>query len=157
MKTNIFEAIRIKDNKRAIQNINNFDINILNEDKENLLQVAIAYNNLEITDDLIKKGINLNHQDKKGLTALHYIAEYGFLELAKILVEKGADINIKDSYGNNALWIATFNARGKYEMVSLFVKNGGDPFNKNNNNKSALDFAKQIGDDELIDILSIKL
>lgn len=154
MKTDIFEIVRLKDNKNFNQKISDFEINIINEDKESLLQVAIAYNNLEIAEDLIKRGININHQDKKGFTALHYIAEYCYYKLGEILVKNGADINIVDNFGNNALWTATFNARGKYELVGLLVENGGNPNNKNNNSKSPLDFAKQIGDNKLVDILS---
>ncbi len=46
---------------------------------------------------LIKRGANLNLQDKQGKDILTYIRENGNVELLKLAIEKGININDKDS------------------------------------------------------------
>ena len=65
-------------------------------------------------------------------------------------------INIIDYYGNNPLWYAVFNANDDYCLVKLLVKYGADALSKNNAMRSPLDFAKQIEDTEMINILTDK-
>ena len=151
--SDIFQIIRTNNVKEYYSAIDNIDINTLNDYKQNSLQESIAYDNDEISYDLIKREINLNHKDEDGKTSLHYCAAHNNYDIAKIILEKGCDINICDNHGNNPLWVAVFNARGVYNMVELFVVFKANINNKNNADKSSLDFAKQIEDEELIEIL----
>lgn len=80
-------------------------------------------------------------------------AAYFNLEIAELLLQKKAQINIIDKYGNNPLWVAVFNAHGDYRMVKLFLKYNANIQNKNRANRSPLDFAKQINDLDLVNIL----
>ena len=64
------------------------------------------------------------------------------------------DVNVKDKYGNNPLWTAVFNEN--YQIVQLYVDNNGDINNKNGNNMSPLDFAIELADTTLIEILTLK-
>ena len=102
---------------------------------------------------LVKKKINVNHQDGKGLSPLHYCAQYCNIRIAKLLLKNNANVNISDSYGNNPLWTAVFSARGNYQMVKLFVKYGADAYNKNKASRSPIDFAEQIEDSDMVKIL----
>lgn len=156
-KKEVFQAIRINDINNYFFLIEKVDINIVNETNENLLQTALAYNREEIALDLIRKGINLNHKNNDGKTSLHYILNKTQLNIAKQILDKGGDIKLIDKYGNNPLWTATFNARGEYDLVGLYLNYGGNPNHKNINDKSPIDFAKQIKDNNLLEILeSIK-
>lgn len=152
---NIFQIVRLNDIDVYHSIIDNIDLNVLNEENQNLLQESISSENDNISLDLIEKGINLNQKDKEGKTALHYCASFNNFAIAKVILEKKADINICDNYGNNPLWVAVFNARGNYDIVKLFVAFKADRNNKNKANKSPLDFAKQIQDSELIDVLTL--
>ena len=107
----------------------------------------------DIATNLINRNININQQDYKGETPLHYCAAYFNLEIAELLLQKKAQINIIDKYGNNPLWVAVFNAHGDYRMVKLFLKYNANIQNKNRANRSPLDFAKQINDLDLVNIL----
>jgi ankyrin repeat protein len=150
----VFQIVRLNEEDIFFQNIDKFDINIINKSKNNLLQEAIAANSLKIGKALIEKKINVNFQDKNGQTSLHYAAAYSNYNLAVLILENGGDLSVKDKYGNNSVWTAIFNAKGEYyDIVSLFLKNGGDVLNKNNNNKSPLDFALQINDTALLDLI----
>ncbi|MDY3538313.1 ankyrin repeat domain-containing protein [Riemerella anatipestifer] len=130
------------------KNVNNF----VDEYGRNLLQNAIIDNPMAI-DFLIEVGIDINHIDSNKQNALHFCAEYANYELAELLLKKGIYKNQKDIYGNTPMWRAVFNADGEYSLVKLLKKYDCDFLSKNNNNKSPLDFAIQIGDNELQNIL----
>ncbi len=121
----------------------------------NLLQCAIVGRKFDTALFLINQGIDIFVVGKdKGSTVLHLIADYQDIEIAKLLLEKGADINIRDKYGNNAMWTAVLYCRGRYyEMVELFMKYQPDITTKNNAGRSPLDFAMQVNNQRLIDIL----
>lgn len=76
------------------------------------------------------------------------------IEIARLLLSKNADINVEDAYGNNPLWTAVFNARGDYRMVELFIEYNANIHHLNKAGRSSLDFAKQIDDTKLVQILS---
>ena len=130
-----------------------FEINkdSINEFGRNLLQEAISSCKNGIAIDLINKGIDINHQDYKGLSPLHFCTQYNNITIAELLLQKGAKVNMIDIYGNNPLWYAVFN--GDYHLVKLLIKYGANAQNKNNAMRSPLDFAKQIEDTEMTTIL----
>lgn len=152
----IFQTIRTKNNDAFLSIINIVNINLLNEYGQNLLQESISYDNFFTMSYLIENGIDINHQDSDGKTPLHYCASLNNYSIAKKILEKKGDISICDNFGNNPLWVAVFNARGKYDLVKLFLQYGANINNKNKSNKSPLDFAIQISDEELIGILNEK-
>ena len=149
----IFQAVRLNNTDQYNELISLVDVDILNEYNQNLLQEAIANSRTMIGLDLIERGIEVNHVDSKGQTSLHYCGVYRNWELAESILLNGGDPNIRDVYGNNAMWTSVFNARGNFELVKLLVVNGGDIASKNTSNRSALDFARQINDQKLLDIL----
>lgn len=151
----IFSIIRVGTYEQYEKSIAGVvDIDCCNEYKQNLLQEAIAACKNDIAKDLINRNIDLNHQDSNGQTPLHYCAQYLNIEIARLLLSKNADINVEDAYGNNPLWTAVFNARGDYRMVELFIEYNANIHHLNKAGRSSLDFAKQIDDTKLVQILS---
>lgn len=51
------------------------------------------------------------------------------------------------------MWVAVFYSDGYYDVVKLLKQHGVDSISKNNANRSAIDFARQIEDEELEQIL----
>lgn len=147
----IFQLLRLGFNLPKNESIPN--LNIRNEFGQNLLHEAIAHKNHTAAVDLIKNKINVNQQDNNGLTPLHYCAEYNDVLIAKIILENKGDLSIENAYGNTPLWTAVFNSDGRYDLVQLFMNYGANSRKKNKNNKSPLDFALQIGDNNLIKLL----
>jgi uncharacterized protein len=135
----------------------NFDIDLMNKKNSNgsgLLHYAISGNKFDIASFLIDKGIDVNMTNVDCQTALHLICVNQDLKVAKELLQRGIGINIKDKYGNNALWTAVFNYKGKnYEMVEQLMNYHSDILNKNNAGRSPLDFAEQVVNERLINIL----
>ena len=129
-------------------------INETNEFKQSLLHEAIAFKQDDYALFLIKKGINVNQQDYNGATALHFAVFYMYPEVIELLLQYGSGPDIVDMHGNGALWIAVFNARGEYGIVEQLKAAGANPNTKNKYGKSPLDFARQIKDDALIEILT---
>jgi ankyrin repeat protein len=148
----IFQIIRRGSLDEFLNAVKSVDINVVNEEGENMLHEAIAYNP-DYAPMLIDMNIELNQQTKENATPLHYAAHHKQLEIARKIIEGGGNLNIVDKHGNNPLWYAVFFAKGNYEMVQLFMNHKADPLNKNNAGRSALDFATQIKDAELIKIL----
>lgn len=54
-------------------------------------QEAVAQENVEMIELLLKHGANLNVQDNEGWTPLHAVCQYGFPEVVKLLLSKNAD------------------------------------------------------------------
>lgn len=88
------------------------------------------------------------------MSLLHFCGEYSRPKFANHLIEKGINTELKDKYGNNALWNATFNSRGNYELVELLIENESNPNSKNNADKSPFELAVSLGDERLIGLLS---
>ena len=138
MKNNeIFSIIRLGTYALYEKSIVGVDIDCCNEYKQNLLQEAIAACKNDIAKDLINRNIDLNHQDSNGQTPLHYCAQYLNIEIARLLLSKSADINIEDAYGKE-----------------LFIEYNANIYHLNKVGRSPLDFAKQIDDTKLVQILS---
>ena len=102
---------------------------------------------------MVNKRIDINHQDDKGFSSLHYCAQFSNINIAELLLKNNANINIVDSYGNNPLWTAVFNTCEDYQMVRLFMKYCADAHHKNKANRSPIDFAQQIEDVDMVKIL----
>ena len=150
----LFQQIRLKKVEEFCNHLNDADLNAINQEKQNLLHEAIAHKCPQICEFLIHSGIQVNHQDKAGQTPLHYVATFNQLDIARLIIRNNGDVSIQDKHGNTPLWCALFNARGKYEIVRLFLDAGGDPNHKNEHGRSPLDFAGQIADKKLIEMLS---
>lgn len=154
---NVFQLIRLNQFESLKKEINEDNVSeFINEYHQNLLQEAVAHKKNEIVAYLLYCNIDVNHSDKDGKTPLHYATVHNDIKSTQLLLNKDAmEINKKDIYGNNALWVAVFNARGNYDIVKLLKQLDADSNSKNKNNKSPLDFAKQIGDEELVKILEV--
>lgn len=134
------------------------DINTLEEDTgDSFLHCAIASELQELSLYLINRGINVNIQDNNGDTALHFLPVYHNIEIGKAIMKAGGDPNIRNKHNNNSLWTAVFNARGKnYDLVELLLAYGADAHTPNNAGRSPLDFAKQINDQYMIQLMDVE-
>lgn len=151
---NLFNVVESGNIQTYKTHIENFDINVTNENGLSLLHKAIAHKHSEIAFDLVWRSINVNIQDNKGQSSLHYLAFFPDIELAKAIINNGAILELKDHFGNTPLWYAVFNARGNYDYVELLIQNKANPTLMNNAGRSPIMFASQINDLMLIEILS---
>ena len=119
---------------------------------------AVLFNNIDMFQQLINEGVDVNERDYNNLTALWYAAQEGRYEMARILIEHKADLEVKDKYGNTPLSKAVYWYKevpdGK--LIKLLVDAGADVNSENNYGVSPLGLAKTIGDFPYLDILEKK-
>ncbi|ALC89080.1 ankyrin [Bacillus sp. FJAT-18017] len=150
----IYTLAKFVDLESFISNFDQNQLNVKSSSGSGLLHYAISGNRFDIASFLINQGIDVNMTNADGQTALHLVCVNQDLTVAKQLLERGIDVNLKDKYGNNAMWTAVFNCKGRsYEMVELFMNYHPDIQNKNKAGRSPLDFAKQVGNERLINTL----
>jgi len=74
-------------------------IHCTDENTNTLLHTACQNNNRRLTKLLLKNHIEINAQNVRGNTALHYCYQYGFSDLAEYLLAHGADDSILNQDG----------------------------------------------------------
>lgn len=77
-----------------------------NKDGETGLILASRYGHLEVVQELIGRGAQLNIAGKRGLTALARAAENGHLDTVKELVANDAEVGLRDGNGRTVLFIS---------------------------------------------------
>lgn len=91
----------------------------------------------EIINLLIDHGIDLDHQNSDGNTALMIALNSGKYEAIKLLLEHRADVNIKNKLGETTLIIAA-GSHCSNEIMQLLLDHGADINAAPNNGETAL-------------------
>ncbi|MGP7818392.1 M48 family metallopeptidase [Niallia sp. 01092] len=104
-------------------------------------------------DAIVESG-TVNEKDADGWTPLHYAVNSYDADAVQYLLENGANPNIKDEYlGSTVLHDAVYNYEGDTEIITLLLENGADIKIEDIDGYSALEYAEETGDNELIQIL----
>jgi len=145
---------------QAVNEVPDFDVNDLDKYKRNLLQEAILDQKWDVAEDLIKRGIDVNNQDDKKRTALHYLcASPKSPGLAETILKAGGDPNIRDKENKSPLYEITANQRNdmkeeKYQIMEMLLKFGADKTLPCRETRTAVDVAETIGEKKTIEILA---
>ena len=78
------------------------DIDIMDNDKRNGLILAAMNQHREVIEFLLENGININHQDVGGKSALHYAAEQKNKKMCLFLLMNKIDHSLQDNEGKLA-------------------------------------------------------
>ena len=112
-------------NVKAFMQHMNFDFDIQTDDKNTPFALSVHYDNLEVANDLLELGANVNNADYESDTPLHYAVANGNLELVAKLIEHGADVCARNAYQITPVWIAAYR---KYPTIlKLLLYNFADP------------------------------
>jgi hypothetical protein len=117
------------------------------------LSVASLSGHREAVEFLIKRGANINYQDRAmGYTPLTWAANQGHVEVARSLIKAGADLNLVSRPAKTSALIAAA-AEGKAEMVELLIESGADVDAVTDANENALTVAEKRRQPRIIEIL----
>lgn len=113
-----------------------------------LLHEAAGYNNKQLVDDFISRGLDPNARTRDGLTPLHSAASSdgrgdlkGATRTIEPLIEAGADVNAIDLEGRTPLHYAA--GGGFYKTVKLLLAHGAKPDIKSEDGMTPLNAAKK--------------
>jgi ankyrin repeat protein len=120
--------------------------------EENILSLTIN-SKIAKVERFINDNGDLNSQDELDNNALIIASQYGNLEIAKLLIEsKKINVDLQNKKGNTALILASF--LGYSEIVKLLLEAGADRNIKDKDGKTALDYAKENYDNQIIKLIN---
>ncbi len=112
------------------------DFNAENDDGETPLMMAALKGPSDLALEMVRRVDDVN---KTGWTPLHYAATAGNVLLINALLEKHAYIDAESPNGTTPLMMAA--QYGTAGTVKLLLEEGADPFLKNQQDLTAIDFA----------------
>lgn len=103
--------------------------------------------NPDEVQEMLRHGANVNHQDKKGKTALHRAAKAGFVKTVQVLLKNKASVYIRDNNEETALFDVARstikNTDNLLAVIDMLIKAGADVKLKNRMDQSIVSLAKQ--------------
>ena len=137
---------------KALIDAPRIDLNALNAQGESPLMLAALKGQLELADQMVKKGADVN---KPGWTPLHYAASNGHLPVISLLLENHAYIDAESPNGSTPLMMASM--YGSLAAVKLLLDEGADPLLKNQQGLTALQFAQRANRLEAAELITKSL
>ena len=119
----------------------------LGSDYTELMQ-ASQDGEIDQVKELLKAGEDPNEMNEYGESPLLLAVVNEQKEIIPVLLENGADPNLQDDYGWTPLMSAAL--AENLEIGELLLKAGGDPLLVDDEDMSAIDHAKDIGNNEFV-------
>lgn len=119
---------------------------------ETALMIAAYRANGPAVAALLGKGATVN---KEGWTALHYAAAAGDNNIVQMLLDKKAKLDALSPNGTTPIMMAARN--GYILTVKLLLDAGADATLKNQQGMTAIDFARQGGNSDIVEGLTYRL
>ncbi len=107
------------------------DVDAVDRDGRTALHNAAIDGRADLAELLLDRGADPNATDAQQWTPLHFAAREHHVALAELLLRRGASIDAVDSFGNTPLFRATFDSRGRGEMITTLLRGGADPSHAN--------------------------
>jgi ankyrin repeat protein len=87
------------------------------QNRQTSLHIAAASNQLDVSRELLRRGVDTNAQNIWGATPLHLAVSNDNYEMAVLLLDHGAKVRVANNKGETPLDLA--NALGRLRLVSL--------------------------------------
>src|SRR5579862_7547342 len=92
--------------------------------KKPTVYTAVKAKDMELLEDLINRGADIEIKNPIGGSPLSHAAEEGLLSFVKLLLEKGATIDSKNNFGATPLRGAVVG--GHVDVIKHLLEKGGD-------------------------------
>ncbi len=122
-------------------------VNTLNAKGHSPLNLAVYNNKEDVARLLIEKGANINYKMDMG-SAVHAVAFKGNSALLKLLIDNQADIDALDNNNTSALHYAVLG--NHLACVKILLENNAIRNSKDATGKTAFDYAKELGNKEIL-------
>jgi ankyrin repeat protein len=139
---------RSKPNARGTFTIDdgNFNMPAYRVEGKTALYIATANDDAEMVRLLLEAGANPNVPISGGLHPLSIAADTGSRdEICTLLLKHGADPNVRSPYGNSTPLMKRASIGNQFRLVSLMLEKGGDAALRDDQGRTALDYAKMRG------------
>jgi len=99
--------------------------------------------------------VDMEPDDSRDTTALHYAAVHGKTDLARLLLDRGADVHAIGYENNHEMTAPVVLAawEGGTEVLRLLLENGADPNSRSSNGVTPLSTAIRHGKDDRVELL----
>jgi len=129
-------------------------INFKDKDQRTILFYAIIEDKYLFFEYLLKNKAFVNIVDRHGYSPLHYAINEYRKQMLMELIDKGANIEMYDSYGNNVLARAVLTSKGRKGIIKYLLDKGANPNIPNYKGYTAVDIAKVIANEDIIEIFN---
>ena len=136
---------------RVLLSADGADPNVLNDDGESPLFLAVHRGALNIVEMLLEAGADTSVSLNTGDRPLHVAAVDGSHYIGKVLIASGADVNARNSSGSTPLILAARN--GRNDFTEMLLQNGADPDMADNDGLTAMHYASEAGFTEIVEQL----
>ncbi|XP_029295252.1 death-associated protein kinase 1 [Cottoperca gobio] len=111
--------------QHLLSSLNSYDVNQPNKHGTPPLLIAAGCGNVQIIEVLMRKGAEIQANDKSGANAIYYAARHGHVETLKFLHEKKCPLDIQDKSGETALHVAA--RYGNVDVVNYLCSIRANP------------------------------
>ncbi|XP_067132401.1 kinase D-interacting substrate of 220 kDa B isoform X2 [Centruroides vittatus] len=136
------------DDLRILLEQRDVDINEGDENGQTFLMYAAQIGHLNIVEELLLQGANVDAEDEDNWTALLYAAKEGHTDIIIKLIENGVKLDHRDMGGWTALMWACY--KGYIELASLLLQRGSSANVYDKNHISCLVWASGRGHLEIV-------
>jgi uncharacterized protein len=141
----------------------NADVNVAGADgktkNQTALYAAVMQDREDLVQKLIEKGANPNIADSEGAYPLSEAVARRTAnpQIVKLLLDGGANVNAQEANKGTALIFAASNkqisSQTRQEIVKMLLDKDANKSIKDKTGKTALDWAKQMGNTDVVEIL----
>ncbi|KAF1323579.1 Tkl protein kinase, partial [Globisporangium splendens] len=127
-------------------------IDLPNNDGDTPLLVAVKDSScVDVVEELLARGANINHQNRVGATALYHAMVYENDGIVQLLLERGASVTTAKEFGSTPLLVAC--KYGFADVVALLLDAGADASSKDGYGDTMLLTATRNGHVEAASVL----
>ena len=140
----LVKTIEASDNQNEIKRLRSegASYDLVSNNGDTLLHLAVAYNRIETVKLLIDEGIDLNSKNKNNNTPLMIAVINGYSEVVKALIDAGAEKDTLTSLGFKDLYLS--DEDWHFNVAKYLIESGAD-INDNEDYQTALHLAAKQG------------